>query len=847
MKPKSKGSRARPRPSRSRADRVGSAESQSPTTRVDCDPNWVGRWPGWVVLCAGLMVPQFILLGPALIGRTVDLPVDLLAVPNVEYFPNRPEYQKVVPRHGNDLLDLLLIGPATVGNFAAKEFRAGRLPIWQPSNFAGAPFVAVYSPFAIPYYVAPYPITLAWIALLQSVTVALGTWFLLPRSFQLSYWPAAIGSWCAPLTGFMTVWHGFSPIGPYCWLPWSLWAAHAAVKNSRGFGSVALAVLTALILLSGHPGVGGLVLLTIGLYVLWLIADELRVGLRWQGAAWCLSRIGVAWLAGFLLSAPYLIPLLDYGRTGARMELRSQQVEERPPEGLRALPAILVPDIYGGNVRADWLRTARTVLPESSSGGYAGLLAALWLAPLAWCDRRRRSQVIFLSLLVIVSLGWTLNVPGIVNVLRSEPLRPVASLSYNRWVLATSTAIVILAAIGLEYLRTVDDRGRRWFLIPVLMAAGFGAWCLYQRLTLRDLREEQLFSLCYDAGVGLSLAALVGWVTTIRAIPYARLIRLTVIALLPLELFWFAWNERRQADMALYFPRIPILEKLAALPSGRIWGVNCFPPNLNLTQGLEDIRGYDAVDPVRFVKLFGLAVDPKQSRFHPYAMTQYAVPSARHTAEGVSLHPIADLLNVRYLIFRDRPPAGLPVILQQDGYWIVENRDALPRAYVPRSVRVVKDAHQALSEMASFDFDPRRTVLVTDDLQLPDSMRGSVRVHHEIPSRAELDIEMQTAGLVLLSDLWDPGWHAELDGAACPIFRVDVALRGFQVPPGKHHIVCTYDPESVRAGWHGAIVGVLILLFWVSWKGLRSMRNRFLERGTELNAGHSAISSSSIP
>jgi hypothetical protein len=789
------------------------------------------------VLGAGLLIPQLVLLGPALIGRTVDLPVDLLAVPNVEYFPDRPEYQKVVPRHGNDLLDLLLIGPATVGNFAAKEFRAGRLPAWQPSNFAGAPFVTAYSPFAIPYYVAPYPNTLAWIALLQSVVVGLGVWFLLRRLFQLSYWPAAIGSWCAPLTGFMTVWHGFSLIGPYCWLPWSLWAAHAAVKNPRGSGSVGLAVLTALILLSGHPGVGGLVLLTIGLYVLWLIADEIRAGQRWQGAAWCLSRIGVAWLAGFLLSAPYLIPLLDYGRTGARMGLRSQQVEERPPEGLRALPAILVPDIYGGDVRADWLRTARTVLPESSSGAYAGLLAALWLAPLAWCDRRRRSQVVFLSLLVIVSLGWTLNVPGIVNILRSEPLRPLASLSYNRWVLATSIAIVILAAIGLDYLRTAAASLRWWFPIPVLITAGFGAWCLYQRLTLRDSKEEQLFSLCYDVGVGLSLAALVGWATTIRAIPYARLIRLGVIALLPLELFWFAWNERRQADMALYFPRIPILEKLAALPPGRIWGVNCFPPNLNLTQRLEDIRGYDAVDPQGFVKLFGLAVDLKQSRFHPYAMTQYAVPSARHTAEGVSLHPVADLLNVRYLIFRHRPPAGLPVILQQDGYWIAENRHALPRAYVPRSVRVVTDDRQALPQMASIDFDPRQTAFMTEDLRLPDSMQGSVRVHYEIPTRAELDIEMQTAGLVLLSDLWDPGWHAELDGAACPIYRVDVALRGFQVPAGKHHIVCTYDPESVRAGWHRAIVGVLILLFWVTWKGLGSIRNRFHELETGSNAG----------
>jgi hypothetical protein len=197
---------------------------------------------------------------------------------------------------------------------------------------------------------------------------------------------------------------------------------------------------------------------------------------------------------------------------------------------------------------------------------------------------------------------------------------------------------------------------------------------------------------------------------------------------------------------------------------------------------------------------------------------------------------VANLLNVRYLIFRDRPPAGLPVILQQDGYWIVENRDALPRAFVPRSVRVVKDDHQALLQMASFDFDPRRTALITDDLQVSNSMHGSVSVHYEIPTRAELEIDMQTAGLVLLSDMWDPGWHGELDGAPCPIYRVDVALRGFQIPAGKHRIVCSYDPPSLHAGFHRAIVGVLVLLFWVAWKGLRGLRNRIHDGATGPNA-----------
>ena len=110
-------------------------------------------------------------------------------------------------------------------------------------------------------------------------------------------------------------------------------------------------------------------------------------------------------------------------------------------------------------------------------------------------------------------------------------------------------------------------------------------------------------------GAGLSLSALVGWAMTFRDGPRAKWVRIALIGLLPLELFGFAWDERRQADAKLYFPRVPVLEQLAALPQGRVWGVSCLPPNLNQMCGLEDVRGYDAVDPRNYFRLFEIACD----------------------------------------------------------------------------------------------------------------------------------------------------------------------------------------------------------------------------------------------
>jgi hypothetical protein len=242
--------------------------------------------------------------------------------------------------------------------------------------------------------------------------------------------------------------------------------------------------------------------------------------------------------------------------------------------------------------------------------------------------------------------------------------------------------------------------------------------------------------------------------------------------------------------------------------------------------GLEDVRGYDGVDPRDFIKLFDLAVDHRVSPSIAYARTQVTVPMAWQTDRGVRVHPAADLLNVRYVIFRDRPPEGFPVILHEDDYWIAENRGVLPRAFVPRSTRVVKGDDEAVAQLTPPEFDPRQTALLSDDLHLPATMEGTASVRYLTPTRSELDIDMQTPGLVVVSDLWNAGWRAELDGTACPIYRVDLALRGFQVPSGKHRIVCTYDPRSVRVGFYAAAAGCGLLLLWTLWNLRAALRLR---------------------
>lgn len=857
-----------------------------PSSAVAC---WTARWPGVLLLWAGWVLPQFLLLGPALIGQAVYSPVDLLGTPSA-YLPQTPEYLQVVPNNPV-LWDQVLIGPQ-FRDFAAMEIRAGRLPLWRPANYAGAPFATwpKYSPFVLPFYLAPEPLTAAWLQVVHAVCTGLGLWLFIRRALGLSYWPAAMASWCAPLTGFMSLWGGYGMAATVSLLAWSLLAVSLAVRRPWGGSTLAVAIVTAVILLTGQSDVGGLVLLTTGLYTLWLLMHRLRgrsrkaadeshsrsdvavpssfplapgegprmgeepsldvprravhrapLTTRFREVLSATAGIVLAWLLGFALAAPYLIPVVEYSRTSARIHARAAGFEERPPTGVEAIPAVVLPDIYGSQ-RTGSMRIVAGNQLESSSGAYAGLLAALWLAPLAWCHPTHRRNAIFFTLLAMVGVCWALNVPGAVHLLR---LRPLNLLSYNRWVFATSTALLILSAIGLERLLTRPIPFRRWMLLPLLAIVGLGLSCLVLTVIPPEPLRTQLvalaragrmgnltpegaaaiqhnFTICYAAGAGLSLAALAAWGATLATAGWAGWCRLACVALLPVELFWFATHERRLADRALYFPRIAALEKLAELPPGRIWGVRCFPPNLNASHKLEDIRGYDAVDPSHFVRLFELACDPAD-RSPPYAVTQFAVPKLV-TPEGFKLHPVADLLNVRYFILRNRPPQDFPLRVQHDDYWIVENPNALPRAFVPRSVRVVLNDDEALAVLGRDDFDPRVVAVTSEVFPVAEAAEGEIAIHYDSPGSARLEAQMQTDGLVVVSDLWDAGWQATLDGAPCPIYRVDVALRGLRVPRGTHSIVMTYAPRSVRLGFQIAGAAAAVVAVWAA--GLWLFRHR---------------------
>jgi len=230
---------------------------------------------------------------------------------------------------------------------------------------------------------------------------------------------------------------------------------------------------------------------------------------------------------------------------------------------------------------------------------------------------------------------------------------------------------------------------------------------------------------------------------------------------------------------------------------------------------LTDVRGYDAVDPAAYVEMLGIAAEPDSPALS-YALTQWLVPKYTPMSEGnVQLSPVLDLLGVRYVIFRGQPPLGTQPAFSGTDYWVLTNSRALPRAFVPRHVQTIPDRKARLQELAASGFDPRETGYVEQPLSLPEDGRGTAQILNETPNRITLQVAMESPGLLVLADRWDPGWQARLNGKAVPILRANHALRGVVVPAGKATLEFFYRPASMQLGFKLAAVGFVALCVWV--------------------------------
>lgn len=182
--------------------------------------------------------------------------------------------------------------------------------------------------------------------------------------------------------------------------------------------------------------------------------------------------------------------------------------------------------------------------------------------------------------------------------------------------------------------------------------------------------------------------------------------------------------------------------------------------------------------------------------------------------------------------------------IDHKGWQLLRNPRVLPRSWVVDSVVIVPPTVAGSPERAELVgmlvdsaggassrpgralVDLRRVAFVeTDDPAPLEPLRSPARsstpagrasITRYDPQRVEIRAQMDRPGLVILSDILDPGWHLTIDGAPATTWRTNRLMRGAFVPAGSHMLVHEYRPDSIGLGAAisiGGLVCLMLLMF----------------------------------
>ena len=360
--------------------------------------------------------------------------------------------------------------------------------------------------------------------------------------------------------------------------------------------------------------------------------------------------------------------------------------------------------------------------------------------------------------------------------------------------LSARVGVVILLLAGIA---VATGRGSRatlfWLALAFLgLLATFGTFPV-----AHALHALPLFDIAINERLAFAAAFAMAMLAAFAVDRFSPKVGIAILALVLVE----RTNEDGGFYPAIakdvFYPRVPILN---AIPrDGRMTGAGVtLIPNNSAMYGLEDARGYNAMTNLRLYETYPLWSVYQRAWFNRV---------------GDLSRPFLSFLNVRYALAHANapvPPNWNPRAVDRSTQ-LLENTRVLPRAFVPRNVRYTRG--NPVDEMKSNDdFSGIAWIETTAyEPHIAPNGPGSVRVERK-GLEYHLDVTMERAGWVVISETHWPGWRAYVDGSRVRPHYANHAFLGVHVPAGAHEVRLVYLPESFTRGRAISLAALLLLV-----------------------------------
>jgi hypothetical protein len=684
-----------------------------------------------------------------------------------------------------------LDGTAPLRVEAARQWRSGRVPLWNPWKRSGMPLLADTTAGTLYPGNAPFlflgdeaapdggegsPVFRA-LDRVATINAVLGGVFIYVflRSLLLAPLAATFGGLvfaCSGTMGWFAAWY-MQIQSSVVWLPLVLAAVLRAGGVPRALGAAAsdpdglVRVSEAPAATSADPGATIALWTTIGAIAVALqffagfpetsfysgvlaIAWALRLAVS-QGSVRPVAAVAVIYTAGMLLAAIQLVPSLELQSMSRRPGALSLEVFQSLPASIDMVRSWAMPPGPAG-----------FEFPPLAAYHFGAVATLAALAGAIGFFRRSAFFLAVLAIGLVLSLGsatpvnaWLHALPGF-SAFR-HPFKHLFEVSF---------AMSVLAAFGAQLVVGRADDARS----PLRAgAAAFAivATCVLLRANLATIAAAN------PAGVDTSGAA-----PAIAA---------------KIEAGWRVLTPRRvfqKRDPELLIGDYPSQFRVAA-----VHGAGPF-----LWSAMAEAAG----------------MVEEETKFRPGLFEAHdrtlALLSGRYlvqTKEQERFTPVVD-------------PSAWSVASETAGARLVERRDALARLRFVGAARCGSEAEIRASLEGRGD-DPGAVALVdcsssfaspTGPFHPPASL--SPKIEHESPGALvlETDVPEGASAFLVVGQSDFPGWHAGVDGHRVAVRRVHGLVQGLELPPGAKRVELRYMPLSFLAGCAMSGATLVVLLLW---------------------------------
>lgn len=715
-----------------------------------------------VVLCIALLfVVPLILAVPAM--RTGELPID------VDALTTRTPWQEARPDgvaapKGEDsarIIERYYPWYAFINECGTK----GELPLWNPYESFGTPFLALWrtrtlSPFSLPIYFLPLCKGIGISIFFKTLIAGLCAYYA-ARRFHFAPAFALLPAITFQMSGILLLghWHPASDVLP--WFPLLLPPLQRLLLGQYRIWP-SISVLIGIMALGGDPE-------TIVVVILFLYLLTFTYGIRTYTAmhlTGALLTLTLAVAAGISLIAIQAAPYIEFLSQGKLEDIKAA-----------------IPGIAGFSMMLAPVPSTNTInLASLLPAGVIGfLLIPLWLAVRRRASRlrKRRLESFLLATLFLFLLSAF-----------TPLLRQISAVShFSAWHFSISLplASAFLAAAAAEEWVHLDAEQCKQAIAKLVWLVPLCWGLIFIPTFIAMSASPDTTKILVSCAVAFFILLLL----VITALwPKEKLLIFSLIFLTS-AMSWLIYAPlQHTSENCEIFPETHFIKTLRSIGSR--------------SAGSIRLREWP-LSPHQIAQTYspsGILLDRccefmRQAEEHPQLLRLTGAEALLLTKQDIK---------ERYASLR--PALNIQEVFPS-GAILLKDLQTKKRVYVAHTGRAFsKDAPQPLRVSGP----PLLEGGVLPET-LNEAASSTATIIHNNTNNIEIETTSSRPGILVLNDSWYPGWTATVDGNSSPIFPVDIAFRGVEISEGTHTILFQYAPPSIRLGMYWSLAALCFILF----------------------------------